>query len=456
MYWNTARRAAPPTVHGRPEEAAMFAYTRRKSQDEDLPLIVGYAELLAWLRTQEELSVSEFERFARQPVREILARYEDLRQQVARLQDATPPPDAQPGTAAVLREVLDTFGPNTGLLKTPSPDTIDAFYDHAWQVCHRCDSCFVEYSHLLVPAYSDLVLALHNARDGIRRETGTLGPAVTEFRLLSARIEKIRRIHAAIQKIDAETRIAMAKETLAAANIHTHQARLAAIVSALAILESDPEAYAARKRQEFEALNREKEKFRDTYNRLAVILSDLTRRARGPAVRDGDSEAVLVLDRLTAVLGCGEVPDGDDLFSALINGYPVLIEMLEKGDLVVQDETEQYLFMDAGTFNNGMRNLCKDYRSICERLGRAAADAPWTNTRARREELLHEKQDLEMLLRSEAAIRSGAQAFQETTALHRQTMARMIEDCIFEMTGRTARLRLNWPPSDAGAPPVQP
>lgn len=428
-----------------------LAYTRKKSTSEDLPLIVGYADLTSWLRAQEELSASEYERFTRQPVREILTLYDDIRDQIVPLQEEDIPPGAQPGTGAVLQEILDTFDPVSGLLASPGPENIDAFYDHAWKVCQRCDSCFMEYSHLLLPVYSDLVLALHNGRDGIRKEVGTLAPAVTEFRLLTARIAKIRKIFSAIQKIDAGTRISMANETRASATIYTHQERLALIDASLAALESDPQAFAAQKHQELLRLNAEQDKLRTIYEKLAGILAGMTRRARHQAFRDHDEEAQRVLDRLMAILESRDVPDGDALLSALINGYPVLLEMMDKGDLVVNGETEQYLFMDAGAFNNGMRNVCKDYHIAHEKFDRAASAMQHTDISEKKTALEHEKNDLELRIRDEMATRDEARTLQETLALHRQTMARMIEEGLLEMTGRTAQLRMNWPPTEADA-----
>jgi hypothetical protein len=428
-----------------------LAYTRKKSTSEDFPFIVGYAELTSWLRTQEELSASEFQRFTRQPVREILTLYEDIRDQIVPLQEQDIPPGAQPGTGSVVQEILDTFDPVSGLLASPGPENIDAFYDHAWKVCQRCDSCFVEYSHLLLPVYSDLVLALHTGRDGIRKEVGTLAPAVTEFRLLTARIAKIRKIFAAIQRIDAETRIAMANETRASANIYTHQERLFVIDSSLASLESDPQAFAAQKYEEVLRLKAEKEKLRTIYDKLACILAGMTRRAHVQALRDQDEEAQRVLGRLMTILEGSTVPDGDALLSALINGYPILLEMMDKGDLVVKDETEQYLFMDAGAFNNGMRNVCKDFQIAHEKYDRAASAAQHTDVKEKKAALEHEKKALESLIRDEMATRDEACALQETIAMHRQNMARMIEEGLLEMTGRTAQLRMNWPPTEEDA-----
>lgn len=428
----------------------MDAYTRPKSQDEDLPFEVSYPELLAWLRVQEELTASEFERFARQPVREILNLYEDVRQQILTVQDRNLPPHALPGTEAALQAVLETFDPSAGLLAFPDPQETDAFYTHAWTVGQRCDSCLAEYSHLLLPVCPDLVLALHTARDGIRREVGTIAPAVTEYRLLTGRMRKIRKIHAAIQKVDAETRIAMAKETLATANIHTYDTRLAAIRSSLTTLLSDPQEFAARTYLELVAIKKEQDTLAATYKKLAALLSDLTLRALAVSRTNGDIEAATVLEQLLALFEKDGIPDGDLLFSALINGYPVLLEMIDTGELVVRDETEQYLFMDAGSFNNGMRNLCKDFLAASLRYDRALAAWNESDTVVKEAKLEREIRELEALIRAETAARDDARSFQDTTAIHRQTMARLIEDCLLEMTGRTSKLRLNWPPADAG------
>ncbi len=423
--------------------------TSTREYSEDLPAVMGYAELPAWLHDQEEISVSEFRRFTRQPVRSILAMYEDIAQQVVPLRTADPLPDVQPGAAAVLRKILDEFDPQAGLLASPDPDDVSAFYDHAWRVSQRCDSCFAEYSHLLIPVYPDLVLALHTGGAGIRKEVGTLAPAITEFRLLEGRIRKIRTIHAAIQKIDAETRVAMAKETMAAANIHTHQIRLAAIGSALAALDSDPEAFAEQENREFEQLKAERTRLRTTYEQLAVLLTGLTRRAAAHASANRDEEAQQVLDHLTAILEARGVPDGDILFSALINGYPVLLEMIDKGELVPGDEIERYLFMDAGAFTTGMRNLCKDYQATGVKCDQALTAArQHTTPERRREDLLGERRDHELQMRTDSAERDDARALQEVTAMHRQTMARMIEGVLTEMTGRDMRLVLNWPPAE--------
>lgn len=429
----------------------MFTPTLEENQNDNLPLEMGYAELPAWLRAQEELSASEFHRFTRQPVREILNLYDDIRQQIIPLQALDVPPDARPGTGAVLQAVLATFDPASGLLAFPAPEDFDTFYDHAWNVCHRCDSCFMEYSHLLLPVYSDLVLTLHTGRDGIRREVGTIAPAVTEFRLLTTRIAKIRKIFSAIQRIDAETRISMAKETRATADIYTHREKLAAIALSIETLESDPEEFAARKYLELVQLRKEKARLRTTYDKLAGILTGMTRRAEDVAGQNGDHEALRILKGLTAILESGEVPDGDELFSALINGYTVLLEIVENGDLELKDETEQYLCMDAGAFNNGMRNLCKDYRVACGKCDSAASAPQHTDASEKKMVLERERNDLESLLRDEVAVRDEARAFQEITAMHRQTMARMIEDSLLEMTGRPVRLRLSWPPAGDGA-----
>ncbi|NMB78039.1 MAG: hypothetical protein GYA23_02960 [Methanomicrobiales archaeon] len=416
--------------------------------DEDLPLVMGYSELPQWLHDQEEISGSEFRRFSRQPVREILALYDDIRGHIVPLQEQEIPPDVHPGTKAVLQEVLTTFDPADGLLAHPTIENFDAFYDHAWKFCQRCDSCFVEYSHLLLPVYSDLVLALHTGRDGIRKEVGILAPAVTEFRLLNGRIAKIRQLFAAIQRIDAETRISMATETRASANLHTHQEQLAIAEATLATLESDPKAYAAQAYLDLVKLKNERARLRTIYDKLALILAGLTRRAWNAAQKSADHEAERVLGRLVGILETGDVPDGDELLSALINGYPVLLEMVESGEIAVEDEMEQYLFMDAGAFNNGMRNVCKDYRAACEKYDRSASAMENIDVEGKKNELRGEMRELETLVRSETAIRDDAIAVQETTAMHRQAMARMIEEGLLEMTGRNVRLRLNWPPTE--------
>jgi hypothetical protein len=419
-------------------------------QDEDLPFEVSYPELIAWISIQEELSASEFDRFARQPVREIQNLYEELRQHIHQVRELDLPPHSLPGTEAALQAVLETFDPSAGLLAGPDPTETDAFYTHAWTVGQRCDSCLAEYSHLLLPVCPDLVLALHTTRDGIRREVGTIAPAVTEYRLLTGRMKKIRKIHGGHPEIDAETRNAMAKETLATANIHTYETHLAAFQSSLAMLMADPQEFAARKYLELVSMKKERDTLEATYKKLAALLHDLTRRALVVVQNNGDSGAATVIEPLLVLFEKDGVPDGDLLFSALINGYPVLLEMIDTGDLVIRDETEQYLFMDAGSFNNGMRNLCKDYQATGHRYDRALAAWKDSDILAKEAELGREIRELEALIRSEVATRDDARSFVDTTSVHRQTMARMIEDCLLEMTGRTSRLRLNWPPADTG------
>jgi hypothetical protein len=220
---------------------------------------------------------------------------------------------------------------------------------------------------------------------------------------------------------------------------------LTEVESSLQALKEDPAAFARQEHLVIPYTEKKREELFTIYRNLSAVLLQVTQRARQVSQNKDDDYAVSVLGELETILAGDDVPEGDTLFASLIDAFPILIDLIDDKELVLENEKESSIFIDAGAFNNGIRNICKDYWIAREQAGGTALPLSDTDILAKKLELEDERSQLESSLSQGIVARNNARSLKGVIAEHQRNIIGKLEAGIGEMTGRHVQIQLDVP-----------
>lgn len=403
-------------------------------------LVLDLTCLPSWLREQEESYREEFRRAAGDNVSRILLHYAEIRDPILPLRtNLLFTDDGNPGSAAVCG-LLERFENAPAVLYSGTPgDDIAGFCRDADDVCRCCESCLADYGTVLAPDYQDLVAALRKGSVGIMKQVRLMSPAVEKYCSRSARVAELQRTYMMLYTITGSVRSSVEEEIRAGTRIAAYRQQIAAIDADLQQIGAGPGS----PEEKAEVLKRERENVRDdlaqSYRNHALILQGITIRAEDLALSREDDIAAGVFQILREILDGEDVPESDALFSALIDAFPIFMDLIDEGALTLSGESEREAFTDIASFTNGLQDICSCYHDMNAEGNHLSVPCPET-PEERRQELSREREAIQAKVLAESDHILHAHVIRTVTADDRTDLVQKIEEEIRMMTGRPAQI----------------
>jgi hypothetical protein len=420
---------------------AMFeqlgGFFKKGSQD---TLVLGYTDVPAWLDSSEEQISSDLAESAKNPVEEISRIIGRLRQNLKILQEA----ETAGGDANYDLTVLDSLnsfirqlsGPVTGDL----PENTCRFFSAAENIFGTCNEAVIEHGQVLREVFPSEIAAVKEDTHALGRALmGARAPVIEKCRARTKLVTGVREVLSRIAEAEqdstsSEEKIASIKELVPEISENISRLR-----TELAGLESDPEPFLKNQQQIFERLAAARDELRQSYTGLADVASALMAWARTIANEKNDSYANEVLLDLIRILMSNEVPDADNLMSALVCAFEIVLDMMESGDLVPGDEEAALVLKKPADFNNEMCRICREYAAVDARIRTIGPEL----LAERKQQLNDEADRLEARLIELETEEQDFHTRRTLAALRRQNLKKPLENALSQLTGSPVQVRLN-------------
>ena len=434
----------------------MFSILMNVLQKRDsAPMELDLPGIPSWLQEQEIRCREEFLQEAGGDVSSILLSLATIREQILPLRASLLFDDDGSAASAAVSALLERFENAPALLFTGSVgDDIARFCRDAEAVGRCCDSCVTDFGPLLGPGYPELLAVLRDESGDIITRLRQIAPAAGRYSTRHARVAELQRVHARLSGLAGTARAGEADEIRATSRIEIYRQQIAAIDADLEQIGTGPVS-----RQETEEAQRmQREIVQDTlaqsYREYAQVLHGITVRAGALSEQRGDDIAAGVFLILRQILDGKDVPGADDLFSALIDAFPIFMELIDDGALVLENDSERAVFTDVASFANGLQDICLCYHEMNANGSLLSVPAPQTSEE-RRQELSRERGEIMAKVMEESDCILRAHLLMSLTEEDGPDLVQEIEEGIREMTGRPVRIRAEFPvplvPEDDGA-----
>jgi len=215
--------------------------------------------------------------------------------------------------------------------------------------------------------------------------------------------------------------------------------KISRIRSELADLESNPEPFLKKQQETHDSLTVKRDEIRKTYAARADIASALMAWARTIANEKNDLYANDVLLELIQLLMANEVPEAENLMSTLVCAFEIILDMVERGDLVPGDDEAASVLKKPAEFNNELCRLCREYTVLDAQIRKIGPDA----LMQKKQQIKDEEGRLEAQLRDLETAEQDLNTRRTLAALRRQNLKKPLEDALSKLTGSPVHVRLN-------------
>jgi septal ring factor EnvC (AmiA/AmiB activator) len=163
--------------------------------------------------------------------------------------------------------------------------------------------------------------------------------------------------------------------------------------------------------------------------------------ARTIANDKNDSYAGDVLFELIQLLSGSEVPDADHLMSTLVCAYPIVLDMMDSGDLVPGEDESASVLKNPAEFNNELCRICREYAAVDAQI-REIPVGPDALTQ-KKQQIKDEEARLEAQVSDLETAEQDLNTQRTLAALRRQNLKKPLEEALSKLTGSPVRVRLN-------------
>ncbi|NMB77591.1 MAG: hypothetical protein GYA23_00670 [Methanomicrobiales archaeon] len=421
----------------------MFALLKDVLQKRNCPdLVLDLTGLPSWLEEQEEGYREEFRQAVGDGPSRILLSYAAIREQVLPLRSNLLFNDDGTALSAAVSGLLERFENAPDVLYSGTcGEDIGCFCRDAERVVHCCESGLADFREVLIPAYPELVAALKAGASGIRAEIRLMAPAYERYSACSCRLAELEQIYTRLYTLAGNVQSSAEEEIRASTRVAAYREQIAAIDEDLAQIKAEagpasPEEMDNVRQQQRRIVQ---DNLAQSFHDYASILLGLTIRAEELSVSRDDDIAAGVFLELREILDGRDVPGADTLFSSLIDAFPIFMDLVDDGALILADENEQAVFTDIASFSNGLQDICLCYHEMNEKGNLMSVPVPQTPEETR-QELLRDREAIIAKVMEESDHILRAHLLLTVTADDRTDLVQMIEDGIRNMTGRPAQI----------------
>jgi predicted nucleic acid-binding Zn-ribbon protein len=418
----------------------LSGFFKKESHD---TLVLAYAEVPAWIDRHEEHISADLAESARHHVDGISQIIERLQQYLKVLQETEKAGGHDIQSDEILQNSLVLFirqisEPLSGDL----PLDTCRFFAGAETIFAICKAAVDEHGQILMEAFPVEIAAIKEDTHALGRALlGARIPVIEKCRAKRQKIARVKEVLSRIADIEQESTGFTDRMIWIKGQILEISEELSRIRSELADLESNPEPFLKQQQETRDSLAAKREAIRNSYIHLADIASALMSWARTIATDKNDSYANDVLFEVIQLLTDKDMPDADHLMSTLVCAFPIILDMMDNGDLVPGDDEAGSALIKPADFNNELCKLCREYAAVDAQL-REVPVGPDALAQ-RKQQIKDEEARLETQIRDHKTAEQDLNTQRMLAARQQWNLRKPLENALCELIGSSVQIRLN-------------
>ena len=374
----------------------------------------------AWLNEQEEAARNEL-------ASGILVPMADIRNAIARTQlllatlaGAEHDPVMHPKLKTIAKNSLPQF---VRAMKSSTakelPEDPEEFYTAAAECVKNCLQAIRGPGRYLQAIFPEETKSIRHAVDELGRGINTINPLLGAYRQRNAEIRSARAFMDEIGSLREDYTRSEERAGRIQARITGFEERSAAIDVELAQFPQDPALHEIEEmRQELTDLVCQRDDAVRIYSSLSMTASHVIRKAEKLAARDHHTPEVSCLRMAMEILSNPDFPAPDLLDTHLTAACPVIVQMIESGQIALKNKEERAMFSDTPRFRSEIGAACTALCSLEVRCHQAESALATHRITVSMQSLTREKAQLAVMLAREKEVLFDLTEWQTKTLEH--------------------------------------
>lgn len=367
----------------------------------------------------------------------------NLEQVVQTLRAAQFNKEIHPKLKSIAKNALPQFAKamETALSK-PLPGDVEAFYTTAAEILKGCLNSTRGQGKYLQTIFPEDMRLVRTGIDAIGREINAMTQALTLYRREMTLITEARKIHGALVDIEGDTEKSREKERRIDQRIQDNRNRIETCKQELSALEHDEAMHTLNnQRYAIQSLAEERKRTARQYTALSMTASHVLRKAEKIAHKTHKNPDEQTLRHAMAILSDHTVPNSLDLVQALTAVIPIAKRMIDTGDIHIKNKEERELFAEPDRFINEITSTCTAFSDQTRQYDTAELAFRSHPVVARREELIREKIQLEVMCAREEQSRTDLIKWRDEIHRNIPSLKEKLEKTVEEISGNDVQVQ---------------
>ena len=381
------------------------------------PCTISLADLPAWINENEErIHRSLLEKTA-QPILNIKNEMAKLKLIVTGIADAEQDPAIHPKLKTIAKNSLPLFVRAVkSAVSKDLPEDPEEFYTAAVDSVKSCLNGVRGQGRYLQIVFPSEMKAVRAGIDVMGREINTMTAILGDSRKEISAFAEVRALHATHTEISRDLEKSEGKGGRIKARISDMSARITSIGRELDALDSDPRlGELTNLVLELESMTRQRDDAAREYASLSMTASHVFRKAEKISIRQHHGNETAVLKKTMDLLSDHTTPDCAELVAAIGAASPIVLRMIDEGEIPLKNKEERGLFSDTSQFSHDIGTICSTLRTRdeeCQKIESTLASHPLS---LKKNSLNRENEQLKVMLAKETEAREELSQWREKT-----------------------------------------
>nr|WP_320161352.1 hypothetical protein [uncultured Methanoregula sp.] len=335
----------------------MYTFLKKLlSKKEPETLTLAFDDIPAWLAAHEKTAHETLIAATEDPVRNIRNAAAQLQLIVNGITGAEHDPVLHPKLKSIAKNSLPLFvrSMNASLAKE-LPDDREEFYLATVECVKSCLNSARGQGRYLQIVFPEEMKSVKTGIDAMGREINGITAGLSAYRKQMAITTEVRSLHATLVTMKEDLARSTEKDTRIEKRIAESTARIAAIDTELAELNTGERiAEIAEQKSALLALEKARDDAIRHYATLSMTASHVFRKAEKISQKQHHNPETAALRHIMDLLSDHAIPDQEDLAEALKHACPVAGRMIESGEISLKNKEERAVFSDTARFCSDM------------------------------------------------------------------------------------------------------
>jgi hypothetical protein len=399
----------------------------------------------AWLDDHEKGLRTRLLQETDNPVRNIRNATARLQHIVDGIAEAEHDPAIHPKLKTIARNSLPLFvKAMKASLAKDLPEDIEEFYSAVVESVKGCLNSTRGQGRYLQVVFPKEMASVKTGIDIIGHEINALTTSLTSYRKQKTLSEEARSLYNALLDIRIDSGKALEKDHRIAARIAEITSRIETLKNELGDLSADAGMDEITKtRSTLEGMEKKQEELTRAYTTLSMTASHVFRKAEKIATKQRHPAEVSTLLHAVELLSDHDVPDPEDLDSALARACPIAERMIAAGEITVKNKEERGIFSDTAQFRRDIRTTCTAVK-VQEHESRTIQESLSSHpVLVKMNALEREKTQLEYMLEKEKQEQKDLAEWRERVKEKIPSLEKALREKIEEITGKGVQLLID-------------
>jgi hypothetical protein len=412
------------------------------SKKEEGPLVIGFSDINRWV-DDREIGIRDSLREGTAGSRtNILAAFGELGTVIENLHEASPDPGAPPK----LRRVVETAVP--GFIRAMeiatarhwSEDPV-AFYKEAADALKGMIKAMKGQGKYLTALYPEEMKEMRVSVSVIGKEINTMTDRIAATDAEITSLEAVRERHAAICRLADDYRAAKALWQEIWSRIPKDEKKLDEIFAEITRMNNEEDiAGLASAKEAVERLLQKKNEIALEYSRIVSASANVLRKAEHAAESGHKEELIRAIRHVRELLAHPPRHDRVTLSEGISVIIPDLMQMIEQGEVILKNKSEQKMFVDGRRLIDIVSGLCTRYGHTAEQLALARLRVTESDVLQRMTHLEEKKAGLERKHRNDEEQMKSFEMFFEETIGKIPDLITALEEALVGCTGKPVKI----------------